>query len=89
MLNIDCKHAEEQEHSLERSLYFKCLRMVRVDVPGLGEGACNGQTDNPDGDFNVTIQSMPSNTQARADRESQNANETKPPCCCSGFLDAM
>jgi hypothetical protein len=46
-----------------------------MNVPGLGDGpqrACNGQTDNPNSDFNLTIQSMPSNTRAGA--ESQNGN---------------
>jgi hypothetical protein len=59
-----------------------------MDVTVLGDGACDGQTDNPDGDFNVTIQSMPKNTQARANRESKNATETNPPWCCSVYLDA-
>jgi hypothetical protein len=40
-----------------------------MNVASLGDGACDGQTDNPDGDFNVTIQSMPRNTQARANRK--------------------
>jgi hypothetical protein len=46
-----------------------------MNVLGLGDGpqrACNGQTDNPNSDFNLSIQSMPSNTQAGA--KSQNAN---------------
>jgi hypothetical protein len=36
---------------------------------GLGDGpqgACNGQTDNPNGDFNVTIQNMPSNAPSKS-----------------------
>lgn len=74
MLRNRMKAFAKGEHSCDLDTSALCVLFNdspyhHMSACGLGDGpqgACNGQTDNPNGDFNVTIQNMPSNAPSKS-----------------------